>query len=106
MQVHLFDIDIPGKQTFKESDTLTAGDSLTVVDTDCGKLGIGICYDIRFPEMAALYARKGVQLLVYPGVDEYLIKKHRHEAHEGLPANITYAEVMLLPSSQNCLKGT
>jgi len=65
--VHLFDIDIPGKQTFRESDTLTAGESLTVVDTDCGKLGIGICYDIRFPEMAAVYARRGVQLLVYPG---------------------------------------
>lgn len=67
--MHLFDIDIPGKQTFKESDTLTAGDSLTVVDTEVGKLGIGICYDIRFPEMAALYARQGVQLLVYPGAE-------------------------------------
>lgn len=67
VQVHLFDIDIPGKQTFKESDTLTAGEKLTTVDTECGKLGIGICYDIRFPEMAALYAKKGVQLLIYPG---------------------------------------
>lgn len=66
-KVHLFDIDIPGKQTFKESDTLTAGKSLTVVDTECGRLGIGICYDIRFPEMAAIYAQRGVQLLVYPG---------------------------------------
>jgi hypothetical protein len=33
VQVHLFDIDIPGKITFKESDTLTPGDSLTIVDT-------------------------------------------------------------------------
>jgi predicted amidohydrolase len=32
-----------------------------------GRLGIGICYDIRFPEMAALYAARGVQLIVYPG---------------------------------------
>ena len=66
-QVHLFDIDIPGKQTFRESDTLAAGRQLTVVDTDAGRLGIGICYDIRFPEMAAIYARRGVQMLVYPG---------------------------------------
>jgi len=73
LQVHLFDIDIPGKQTFRESDTLTAGESLTVVDTDCGKLGIGICYDIRFPEMAAVYARRGVQLLVYPGTSSRCI---------------------------------
>lgn len=66
-KVHLFDIDIPGKITFKESLTLTPGDGLTVVDTEVGLLGIGICYDIRFPEMAMLYAARGVQLIVYPG---------------------------------------
>lgn len=38
-----------------------------VVDTDAGRLGIGICYDIRFPEMAMVYAQRGCQLLVYPG---------------------------------------
>ncbi|KAL4444641.1 hypothetical protein ABPG77_002458 [Micractinium sp. CCAP 211/92] len=66
-KVHLFDIDIPGKITFKESLTLTPGEGLTVVDTDVGRLGIGICYDIRFPEMAMLYAARGVQLILYPG---------------------------------------
>ncbi|QDZ21091.1 omega-amidase [Chloropicon primus] len=64
---HLFDIDIPGKITFKESDTLTGGDALTVVDTRYGKFGIGICYDMRFPEMAMIYANRGVQMIVYPG---------------------------------------
>ena len=68
LQIHLFDIDIPGKQTFKESDTLTAGSSLTVLNTDLGKLGIGICYDLRFGELAAAYNRRGVQLLIYPGL--------------------------------------
>jgi hypothetical protein len=45
--VHLFDIDIPGKITFKESLTLTPGGGPTVVDTPAGRLGVGICYDIR-----------------------------------------------------------
>ena len=67
-QVHLFDINIPGGVTFKESETLTAGRIGTVVDTDAGRLGIGICYDIRFPELAMMYAQRGAQLLVYPGV--------------------------------------
>lgn len=67
MQVHLFDIDIPGGVTFKESETLTAGRSGTVVDTDVGRLGVGICYDIRFPELAIMYAQRGAQLIVYPG---------------------------------------
>ncbi|KAK9844016.1 hypothetical protein WJX81_001969 [Elliptochloris bilobata] len=66
-KVHLFDIDIPGGITFRESNTLSPGGAGTVVDTDAGRLGIGICYDIRFPELAMLYANRGAQLLVYPG---------------------------------------
>lgn len=66
-KVHLFDIDIPGKITFRESETLSAGESVTVVDTDYGRFGVGICYDVRFPELAAICAARGCQVLVYPG---------------------------------------
>ncbi|CAD5191449.1 unnamed protein product [Musa acuminata subsp. malaccensis] len=66
-KIHLFDIDIPGKITFKESKTLTAGEHPTIVDTDVGRIGIGICYDIRFQELAILYAARGAHLLCYPG---------------------------------------
>eukprot|EP01018_Ginkgo_biloba_P007422 Gb_19560 [translate_table: standard] len=66
-KIHLFDIDIPGKITFKESKTLTAGESPTIVDTDVGRIGIGICYDIRFQELAMLYAARGAHLICYPG---------------------------------------
>nr|XP_010939922.1 omega-amidase, chloroplastic [Elaeis guineensis] len=66
-KIHLFDIDIPGKITFKESKTLTAGRHPTIVDTDVGRIGIGICYDIRFQELAMLYAARGAHLLCYPG---------------------------------------
>jgi len=58
-KVHLFDIDIPGKMTFKESDSLTAGDSVTVFNTEWGNFGVGICYDIRFPELAAVMRQRG-----------------------------------------------
>ncbi|KAF3446093.1 hypothetical protein FNV43_RR11272 [Rhamnella rubrinervis] len=66
-KIHLFDIDIPGKITFIESKTLTAGQSPTIVDTDVGRIGIGICYDIRFQELAMIYAARGAHLLCYPG---------------------------------------
>ncbi|CAF0782839.1 unnamed protein product [Brachionus calyciflorus] len=66
-KVHLFDIDIPGKITFKESTNLSPGNQLTVVDTPYGKIGIGICYDIRFAEMAGLYQKKGCSMIFYPG---------------------------------------
>ncbi|KAI3803200.1 hypothetical protein L1987_31349 [Smallanthus sonchifolius] len=66
-KIHLFDINIPGKIIFEESKTLTAGETPTVVDTDVGRIGIGICYDIRFQELAMLYAARGAHLLCYPG---------------------------------------
>ncbi|KAI5293322.1 hypothetical protein KEM52_005647 [Ascosphaera acerosa] len=68
-KVHLFDIDIPGKITFRESDVLSAGDALTVVDLpEYGRIAVAICYDIRFPELAMLAARRhGAFALVYPG---------------------------------------
>ncbi|KAI7745325.1 hypothetical protein M8C21_027012 [Ambrosia artemisiifolia] len=66
-KIHLFDINIPGKIVFEESKTLTAGETPTIVDTDVGRIGIGICYDIRFTELAMLYAARGAHLLCYPG---------------------------------------
>ena len=66
-KVHLFDIDVPGKMTFKESDSLSPGNAVTVVDTPWGGLGVGICYDIRFPELAGLMRQRGANIIVYPG---------------------------------------
>lgn len=62
LQVHLFDIDVPGGITFCESDVLTPGNELTVFSTDKYKIGLGICYDIRFPEMTRLYRKAGMKL--------------------------------------------
>ncbi|THC91151.1 hypothetical protein EYZ11_009382 [Aspergillus tanneri] len=67
-KVHLFDIDIPGKITFKESEVLSPGNQLTMVDLpEYGKIGLAICYDIRFPELAMIAARKDAFILIYPG---------------------------------------
>jgi len=90
-KAHLFDIDIPGKMTFRESDSLTAGSAITTVDIDFSlvraavdaaldksdakaeskdtvlRMGLGICYDIRFTEYAQACARRGAGLLLYPG---------------------------------------
>ncbi|KAG6991234.1 hydrolase C26A3.11 [Physcia stellaris] len=67
-KVHMFDIDIPGKITFKESEVLSPGDKVTLVDLPpYGKIAVAICYDIRFPELATIAARRGAFLLLYPG---------------------------------------
>lgn len=65
-KVHLFDIDVKGGQTFKESDTLTAGDSDTVFDTEFGKIGVMLCFDIRFPELSRMMVNDGVKVIFVP----------------------------------------
>ncbi|KAI5310578.1 Omega-amidase nit3 [Ascosphaera atra] len=67
-KVHLFDIDIPGKITFKESEVLTPGNKVTLIDLpEYGRIAVAICYDVRFPELAMIAARKGAFALIYPG---------------------------------------
>lgn len=67
-KLHLFDIDIPGKITFKESEILGSGNALVVFNIEETKIGLGICYDMRFEELAKLYRLQGCELLVYPGM--------------------------------------
>lgn len=65
-KVHLFDIDIPNGITFKESVTLSGGTQATTVTAPMGKFGVGICYDMRFPELAMLSARQNSFAMIYP----------------------------------------
>ena len=65
-KVHLFDIDVPGGQYFKESDILSPGDSVTVFDTPFGKMGVCICFDIRFPRMFYEMRKMGVRMVFVP----------------------------------------
>ena len=66
-KMHLFDINVEGGQFFKESDTLTAGNRITVFDTEFGKMGLCVCYDMRFPELARLMALEGAKVFIVPG---------------------------------------
>lgn len=65
-KVHLFDIDIKNGQRFKESDILSAGNKISVFDTLWGKMGLCICYDFRFPEVARTMALQGCKIIIVP----------------------------------------
>lgn len=65
-KVHLFDVDIKDGPRFKESDSLSAGKKITTFDTEFGKFGLMICFDIRFPEMARLMQLDGAKLIFVP----------------------------------------
>lgn len=65
-KIHMFDIDIKNGQYFKESEALFPGNEITVVETAFGKIGVAICYDVRFPELARKMVDKGAEMLIYP----------------------------------------
>lgn len=66
-KAHLFDINVPGKVRFMESETLSPGDSATVIDTEYGKIGVAICFDIRFSPFFAKMAEDGANIIFVPG---------------------------------------
>jgi predicted amidohydrolase len=67
-KVHLFDVDVPDGNTYRESSTVMAGTNLPAiyVSEDLGNLGLSICYDVRFPELYRHLAIKGVDVLFIP----------------------------------------
>lgn len=66
-KIHLFNLEIPGVVRLIESEFSTAGDRLIEpYDTPVGKIGLGICYDVRFPEMGIALAKSGADILTYP----------------------------------------
>ena len=66
-KIHLFDVDLPGRQeTYRESANIAPGNALIVAETPVGKLGMSVCYDVRFPELYRALSRAGAQLLSVP----------------------------------------
>ena len=65
-KIHLFDVDLAGGESYRESNTVAGGDSAVLADTDWGKLGLTICYDIRFPLLYRELARNGAFAFTVP----------------------------------------
>ncbi|MFZ5649681.1 MAG: carbon-nitrogen hydrolase family protein [Bacillota bacterium] len=65
-KMHLFDVDLPGGVRVMESSTLGPGSSVTVIDTGLCRIGVAICYDIRFPELIRIMALEGADVIVVP----------------------------------------
>jgi len=67
-KVHLFDVNLPDGNTYKESKTVQAGASLPPLSDspDLGKIGLSVCYDVRFPELYRQLAKQGAEILLIP----------------------------------------
>jgi len=64
---HLFDVAVtPGQEIYKESDNIEPGSQTLVIDSPLGKLGLAICYDLRFPQLFIDLAAKGCEIIAIP----------------------------------------
>lgn len=66
-KIHLFDVDLPGaREHYRESDTLLAGRAPCVIDSPAGRLGLAVCYDLRFPELFRVLVADGAEVVAMP----------------------------------------
>jgi len=65
-KMHLFDVEIDGGICFKESRDFAAGNEITVFDTSLGRMGVIVCFDIRFPELSRTMAKRGAEIILCP----------------------------------------
>src|SRR5436190_10307532 len=78
-KVFLFDVDLPSGETYRESNTVAAGNRATVADLPWGRLGMSICYDLRFPQLYRRLAQAGSSFLAVPSAfTETTGKAHWH----------------------------
>lgn len=66
-KIHLFDVQITeSNEQYNESETIEPGDTIVVLDTPFGKMGVAVCYDLRFPGLFRRMSEEGVELFVLP----------------------------------------
>lgn len=66
-KIHLFDVSLPGSgEQYNESETIESGEQTVVVDSPFGRLGLTVCYDLRFPTLFRMLVDQGVELIVMP----------------------------------------
>ncbi len=65
-KIHLFDVTTTPDEHYCESKTIESGDQVVVVDTPYGRLGLAVCYDLRFPELFRCMLNKGVEVFAIP----------------------------------------
>ncbi len=65
-KIHLFDVDLSDEVRFLESQTVEAGTEVVVAPTEVGRIGMSICYDLRFPELYRALTERGAEILTIP----------------------------------------
>ena len=71
-KIHMFDVNVSGTEVYRESSAYRPGDKAVVAETPMGKIGMTICYDVRFPHLFRHLARSGAQILTVPAAFNHI----------------------------------
>ena len=78
-KIHLFDVDLPSGDTYRESNTVEPGGEAVTVSLPWGRIGLSVCYDLRFPQLYRTLAKGGAEILTVPSAfTETTGKAHWH----------------------------
>lgn len=97
-KVHLFDVDLPDGTRLMESETVEPGDDVVVTDTAFGKLGLSVCYDLRFPELYRKLTDAGAIALAVPAA--FTLTTGKDHWHVLLRARAIEAQSYVLAAAQ------
>lgn len=97
-KIHLFDVDLPGGESWRESAVYAPGDRAVAVDAPPGRLGLSICYDLRFPDLYRGLADAGATLLAVPAA--FTVPTGRAHWHVMLRARAIEAGAFVIAAAQ------
>lgn len=97
-KIHLFDVDIPGGPSFRESASVEPGDTPVVVDSPIGQIGMSVCFDLRFPTLYRHLVQRGATVLTVPSA--FTVPTGKEHWHLLLRARAVEAQAFVLAPAQ------
>jgi predicted amidohydrolase len=103
-KIHLFDVDLGCGEVYRESALYKAGDTAVITETPFGKIGLSICYDLRFPELYRQYGEAGANIIMVPAA--FTVPTGQAHWHTLLKARAIEAGAYIMAAAQTGLHET
>jgi predicted amidohydrolase len=98
-KIHLFDVDVKGAPPVRESEQFRHGESSQIIEVRGWRIGLAICYDLRFAELFAKYAREGAHLLLIPSA--FLVPTGKAHWHVLMRARAIESQAFVVAAAQS-----